>query len=165
MISLADLLGGLDLDETLMKSLAKDEENETEFAKLMQEKANLVVLAKSVQYLRQIDPERKEQPTEYKAFVNLLKLLLVESANNPYWSSRIGWLMWFWACYARQDSRFPMKWRFHYDPLNWYRHDEPLRPPELECPPADDPHNIRGECAVNPEWYRGKDGKTGPEGK
>jgi hypothetical protein len=154
MTTLEDLFGDLQLDDSLWEKIRLAQKNEHEFRTLIAENPNLVVLAETISFMRNIDPEREEQPREFKAFLNLLKLLLLEFSRSPYWNSRIGWLMWFWSCYARYDSYYPMKWCFHYDPRNWYRHDEPPRPPGLEKFSPEDPYNIKGECFVHPEWYR-----------
>jgi hypothetical protein len=66
-------------------------------------------------------------------------------------------MMWVWVCYAKYDSYYPMAWCFHYDPLNWYREDEPLRPPEMEKPLPYDPFNIRGGVVIKPDWYKSKE--------
>jgi hypothetical protein len=154
MTTLVELLGDLKLDDSEFERILLTEKNEHEFRQVMSENPNLIVLAETIRFMQDLDPEREERPREFKAFANLLKLLLHEFAGSPYWSSRIGWLMWFWACYARYDSYYPIKWCFHYDPMNWYRHDEPQRPPGLEKVTAEDPYNIKGECFVHPDWYR-----------
>ncbi len=82
-----------------------------------------------------------------------MKLMAVEFMGDPYWNSRIGWMIWFLVCYARYDSYWPLAWCFHYDPMNFYRTGEPIRPEGLENPLPDDPFNIKGECFVHPEWY------------
>ena len=163
MTTLEDLLADIKLDGSLYDSVIHDQFEEKSFQKLMAENPNLVVLAKSLWWAISLDPERDERPREHRAFINLIGLLLNAFAGSPYWSSRIGWLMWFWACYARNDSYYPMKWCFHYDPANWYRHDEPWRPPGMERLSPEDPYNIKGECFVHPEWYR-KNDKPGGSG-
>lgn len=103
-------------------------------------------------HISSFDPDVGKE--KYKAFDNLLKLLMEAVATDPWWNSRIGWFMWWCACYAKYDSYYPMQWCHHYDPLNFYREGEPVRPANMINPPKDDPFNIKGECWVHPEWYK-----------
>ena len=152
MVRLVDILGDIEIDDPLFKKTRETLWNQKEFAKLLEHNPNQITLSNAVHFYQEVDNEPGTR--ESRAFLNLLKLLALEFENDPYYNSRIGWLMWFMACYARYDSYFPMRWCFHYDPLNWYRVGEPHRPPELERTLPEDPFNIRGKCWVHPEWYK-----------
>lgn len=150
-ITLEDLLGDLEIDDPIFKTVRENIWNQEEFAKMMDNNPNFITLCNLVHFYGEVDNNSESRKS--KAFLNLLKLLALEFKSDPFYNSRIGWYMWFIACYARYDSYFPMRWCFHYDPLNWYREGEPHRPAELEKTLPEDPFNIRGKCWVHPEWY------------
>lgn len=91
---------------------------------------------------------------KHKALLNMLALIQCEVQRDPWWNSRIGWLVWWMACYAKYDSGYPLQWCFHFDPLNFYRDGEPIRPVEMCKTPMGDPFNIQGKCIIHPEWYK-----------
>lgn len=123
-----------------------------EYEKYLATRPNEIVLYQAWRNATELDRDKNSR--EYIAWTNFLKLLLWCFRRYPFWNSRLGWFMWFLVCYARYDSYYPMKWCFHYDPLNFYMHDEPLRPECLERVMPDDPYNIKGKCFVHPEWYK-----------
>lgn len=151
-IRLVDLLGDIEIDDPLFETTRKNIWDLEKFTEMMEHTPNLITLCNIVHYYDTVEPEPDTR--EHKALLNLFKLLALEFANSDYMNSRIGWFMWFMVCYAKYDSYYPMRWRFHFDPLNWYRVGEPKRPPELEQVLPEDPFNIQGKCWVHPEWYK-----------
>lgn len=149
---LVDLFADIEIDDTEFEQVWKDLGDQELYEQRLKNNPNSIVLYQTYRNAKLHD--RDQDCREYRALINMFKLLLIEFGRSPYWNSRIGWWMWFWVCYARYDSYYPMKWCFHYDPLNQYMHDEPMRPDGLECPARDDPFNIKGECFVHPEWYK-----------
>jgi hypothetical protein len=158
--TIEELLADLDISDDRFAHIQAARSKQETFEALLNTNPNAIVLVETVTYARLLDNDTGTRRS--KAFINLLKLLLVEFLEDPYWNSRIAWLMWFWVCYARYDSYYPMKWCFHYDPKNWYRTGEPLRPAGLEKTLPDDPFNIKGQCFIHPEWYKQKE--TQPDG-
>jgi len=152
MTNLVDLFADIEIDDLDdFKEIREAMKNQKSFEQLLNNNPNALILITTLDFAKDVI---KEDSRSQRAFINMLRLLAAEFLTNPFWNSRIGWLMWFWVCYARYDSYYPMKWCFHYDPLNMYREGEPIRPPGLECPSPDDPFNIKGECFVHPEWYK-----------
>jgi len=150
--TLTDVLADIEIDESDISFVWEVMKDKKKYREMLSKNPNLIVLSETYNWSQKTDND--QDCREYKAWNNLLKLLAVEFIRDPYWNSRIGWLMWFWVCYCRYDSYWPMAWCFHYDPTNFYRHDEPLRPPGLEHPEPDDPFNIKGKCMIHPEWYK-----------
>ena len=157
MVKLVDLLADVDVETPSAISLGQRLNDQKEYEKLLKSNPNSIVLLNAISFGISSDKEATENPEKFRAWSNLLKLLFEEFCSDPYWNSRIGWLMWFWVGYARYDSYYPMGWAYHYDPLNWYRSDEPMRPDGLERVSPDDPMNVRGKCFVHPEWYKIKE--------
>jgi len=160
-VTIEELLGDIEVDCPILTTVGEKCGNQAEYEQLLKNNPNSIVLCQTHAYAMS-DREAADNPPKYKAFINLIKLLANEFATDPYWNSRIGWMMWFWVCYARHDSYYPMGWCYHYDPLNWYRSDEPMRPDGLERVMPNDPFNVKGECFVHPDWYKLKK-ETGKE--
>ena len=151
-INLVDLFADLEIDAADYQFITDQCSTQESYEKILKNNPNAIVLKAALDWASELDNSQDNR--SYKAWTNMLKVLLVEFCRDPYWNSRLGWMMWFWVCYARYDSYYPMAWCFHYDPMNWYRMGEPHRPPELERRLPDDPFNIKGECFVHPEWYK-----------
>jgi hypothetical protein len=145
------LFADMDIPDSTFAHVWEARKDLKSYQKLLSGNPNLVVLTETINWANKTNNDGDTRRS--KAWMNLLKVLTIEFMNDPYWNSRIGWLMWFWVCYARYDSYYPMGWCFHYDPLNHYRTGEPMRPVGLECTHPEDPFNIKGECFVHPEWY------------
>lgn len=154
-VNLVDMFADIEIDDSDYEFIWKDMKEREAYEKLLNGNPNAIVLYQTYRVARNEDNDKDCRA--YKAWINLLKLLLIEFCRSPYWNSRLGFMMWFWVCYARYDAYYPMAWCFHYDLLNHYRHDEPIRPPGLECPSKEDPFNIKGECFIHPEWYKKDD--------
>ena len=92
---------------------------------------------------------------KHKAFINLLKLIQLEVMRDPYWNSRFGWMIWWLSCYAKYDSYYPLQWCYHFDPLNFYRVGEPVRPDGVQLTEKDDPFNCKGYQVSNEWWKKG----------
>lgn len=152
--TLVDLFKDIKIDDSEYEFIMHDMTEQEAYERLLKTNPNSIVLYKTFRWANSIDNDSDSDSDSHRALINMLKLMLIEFVRDPYWNSRLGWLMWFWVCYARYDSYYPMKWCYHYDPLNWYRPGEPQRPPELERTMPDDPFNIKGECFVHPEWYK-----------
>jgi hypothetical protein len=150
-INLEELLADLEIEDELLNIGDKLADRPGQDAWFRDGHMMEVVLNMAMSTNLQIDNEPGTH--KHKAFINLIKLMQLECARDPWWSSRLGWLMWWMACYARYDSYYPLQWCFHYDPLNFYRVGEPWRPVELCTVPKGDPFNIRGNCVIHPEWY------------
>lgn len=69
-----------------------------------------------------------------KAFINFLKICIVLFKQVPWWRSRMGWFLWFAACYANPDAYYPLTWESHFEPEEWYHAGEPPRPPVAADP-------------------------------
>jgi hypothetical protein len=155
-----ELFEDIEIDEkvnAILAELWRKRGNQPEYEELLRDNPNAIILSEALSWGTSGDPEKTEQPRKFKAWNNFLKVLFIEFMTDPYWNSRLGWMMWFWTSYARYDSYYPMGWSFHYDPMNWYRHDEPMRPEGLERTMPSDPFNVKGECFVHPEWYKLKE--------
>jgi len=154
-----DLMSGINVEHPVFDKIADDMLNQKQFEERIKNNPNSIVLYHMWVTARRV--ERDPDSKEAQAWLNMIKLFLVMFTDKPFWNSRIGWMMWFLSCYVRYDSYYPMKWCLWYDPLNFYMHDEPLRPEGLECPEPDDPFNIKGKCFIHPEWYKNLDTGTG----
>lgn len=88
---------------------------------------NLIVMWKALDIARSgffpvsDDPEDEKYN---KAFINFLKINIILFKQIPWWRSRVGWFMWFCACYANPDSYYPVAWEEHFDPREWYHAGE-----------------------------------------
>jgi hypothetical protein len=149
---LVDTLKDMDIDDEIFHKVNIMRSDQPGFLNMMNTNPNMIIFTELVHHADRLDPE--PDTDEHRAFVNLLKLIAMAFDESDYWKSRIGWFMWFMVCYAKYDSYYPMAWGFNYDPMNWYRVNEPHRPPELEMVQRDDPFNLKGECYVHPEWYK-----------
>jgi hypothetical protein len=150
--NLVDMFADIEVDDSDFAFIWEESREQETYEKLLKYNPNAIVLYQTYIWARNEDNDKGSRAS--KAWVNITKLMLIEFCRSPYWNSKLGWLMWFWVCYARHDAYYPMAWCFHYDPLNHYRHDEPMRPEGLECPLPEDPFNIKGLCFVHPEWYK-----------
>ena len=59
-----------------------------------------------------------------KSFINFLKICIVLFKQVPWWRSRLGWFMWFCACYANPDAYYPLMYEDHFEPERWYHAGE-----------------------------------------
>jgi hypothetical protein len=60
-----------------------------------------------------------EESDESKAFINLLKWMLVKIATHPYWFQRLGWFNRFMAAHTVPTSYWPVKFSPFFVPNNW----------------------------------------------
>lgn len=149
--NIEDMFADIEIDDHIFDPIWKARESLSSYSKLLSENPNMIVFTELLYWSDITDNDKGTRRN--KAWRNLIKLLAIEFMKDPYWNSRIGWMIWFLVCYARYDAYYPMAWAFHYDPMNFYRTGEPVRPEGLERPSPDDPFNIKGECFVHPEWY------------
>lgn len=151
-----EIFGDMDIDVPIINEINRKMCNQREYEALLKDNPNSIVLVEALLRAESQDRELKEMPRKLKAWLNLLKVLIADFNDDPYYNSKIGWLIWFLVCYAKYDSYYPLEWAFCYDPANHYLHDEPWRPAGMEKTRPDDPFNIRGECQIHPEWYQKK---------
>lgn len=151
-VTLEDLFADIEIDDRDFAYIKEECSRQETYEKFLKQNPNAIVLHETYMWAKEVDNDKDSR--RFKAWMNMLKMFIVEFSHDPYWNSRLGWMMWFWVCYARYDSYHPMNWCFHYDPMNFYRTGEPMRPPELQKTKLDDPFNIKGECFVHPEWYK-----------
>jgi len=98
---LLDLLDKSDLDFKSFKQVSVD--------------PNLLILRARMGIVEQFEPEWK-----YKnAYINMERLNCVLFQVNPWYRSRKGHEMWWYANYVNPDSYYILSWENHYDPRIW----------------------------------------------
>jgi hypothetical protein len=133
-LGVMEYFAGLNIESPLFDEMHKAIHDNTthpeEWAKVMKD-PNLVILYRQLRYLELYE----EESIFKKALINLKKLDIVLFRFNPWYRSRRGWDMWWFATHQNPDSYYPLGWEMHYDPRLWYRIGEPIRKPGTETLP------------------------------
>jgi hypothetical protein len=136
MIEIFDLLSDEVIEHPVFGALGgatREEWNHT-----MTHNPNLWLLNNGASILDRLDPDKESR--NHKGMVNFMRWMVCKFEDDPWFNSRLGWLMWYLTCYARPDSYFPMKFCRHYEPREFYMPGEPIRAFEFVDP--DNPYNL-----------------------
>jgi hypothetical protein len=110
------------VDHPLLQMLETSSQSRDNLTHAMQD-PNLMILFLRLKFLEEFEPDWK-----YKnAYINMERLSLILFNRNPWWRSRKGHEMWWYANYVNPDSYFILKWEDLYDPRKWYKPGEPKR--------------------------------------
>jgi len=129
-------VGGL-IDHPLLRLLNESTTDFEKFKKVSKDQ-NLLIVWQHLKHVEKFEPESK-----YKnAYINMERLKCILFQTNPWFRSRIGHEMWWYANYVNPDSYYILRWEDHYDPRKWYKPGEPRRPEHI--PPSEHGGNTEG---------------------
>lgn len=119
-------LASIQFGANLFVELEKAWEDPDTLAKFFQT-PDVLVLMHEVHQMEFYDPNR-DGPGEidHKAFINLLKWMIVKYTNDPVWFCYIGHLIRFLAAYSQPSSNFPIRTSPRFYPDNFIKRGEPI---------------------------------------
>jgi len=117
------------------------------FSKVMVD-PNYLILWKRMKLIEKFEPNWK-----YKnAYINMERIKCILFQINPWFRSRMGHEMWWYANYSNPDSYYVLGWEDHYGPKHWYKPGEPM--PVRENPKPEESTPTKKVSKSNPKGRR-----------
>jgi len=111
---LVDFLNNLEFSSNIFSELDMANWDAKKFQYYYQT-PDLFVVRNAIGILNLYDEPTKERD----AFMNLLKWMLVRMSCDPYWMTRLGWLMRFFSSHMNPSSYWPLKYHEAFTPKYW----------------------------------------------
>jgi len=109
-----DFLLRLNFSTNLFQELDETDWNAEKFRYYYQT-PDLFVIRNAIGILNVYDEPGRERD----ALINLLKWMMLRIATDPYWFSRLGWLIRFLSSHMNPSSYWPLKYHEVYTPKYW----------------------------------------------
>jgi hypothetical protein len=127
--ALLNNIASINIDADILHELDECHGNPKDFFEKIKD-PNLIIFWRALDVVRNEEsftPSNTKDANYHNALINFLRINLVLFKALPWWRSRMGWFLWFAACYANPESYYQMVWEDHFDPRNWYHAGEKPR--------------------------------------